>query len=46
VLAWLAPLLEDAAVFAEGRGGRFLDHARGYRADATWIAANPAALSP
>ncbi len=46
VLAWLAPLLEDAAVFADARGGRFREHARGYREDAAWVAANRAALSP
>jgi hypothetical protein len=45
VLGLVVPLLDDAAVFAEGRGGRFLDHARAYRADAAWVAAHRAALS-
>jgi hypothetical protein len=45
VLSWLRPLLDDAAAFAEGRGGRFLEHARGYRADAAWVVWNRAALS-
>jgi hypothetical protein len=45
VIARVAPLLEDAARFAEGRGGRFLEHARQYRADAAWVEANGAALT-
>lgn len=45
VIAWLAPLLDDAARFADARGGRFHEHARRYRDDAVWIAANRAALS-
>ena len=44
VLAQVGPLLDDAARYAEARGGRFLDHARGYRRDARWVRANLAAL--
>ncbi len=40
VLAHVGPLLDEAARYAEGRGGRFLDHARGYRRDAEWVRAN------
>jgi hypothetical protein len=45
VLARVPPLLDDAARHAEGRGGRFLEHARGYRDDAAWLGANAEPLS-
>ena len=44
VLTWVGPLLDDAARYAEGRGGRFLEHARGYRRDAEWMRTHEALL--
>lgn len=44
VWAWLEPVLDDLADGAEARGGRFLEHAAGYRRDAAWVRASAEAF--